>query len=386
MKTKIIVFGILFLNSLLSFAQKDDIVKYKELENDPNDIPNLEFYLAPAYLDVSMKNILQAGFGLGMQGTISDKMNFHVSYFQPYTSELYSYNNSSADDAVNHNLKNPQDESIVLNQNFNSISSFELGAGLILSDKTASKNVMINLAQQQTGNIIVNTVTSVETNVRKRVAVRGGYYRYSSTNELFAGLDADYILTTNGDQLYSDGIVYSDVNYDDLYGDIIGRDYTTFDQIGDWLIDASTNSLYVGFELEYITNLIVETETYGKRSNQKAIKFYGDIFFGGKTEVKDFLFFESDPSATNIEEETGTNIVNYKLSVGENENQLPISNLGFRIGFESRGIAPSRFVKWEAKDETTRLLNFGNKFEAGYLPGIGGNYYFRYALMLIINK
>ena len=386
MKRIVLILSFIVIAFIGRMNAQSDTVMYKELINDPGKIPNYELIVSPFFMDVSMKNMMVIGFGLGGRATFANKIKIQALYSRPYTKNIFDWNYFDIDDAINHNTEHPNNPSIIVNNEFKQFYNFEVSGGFVISDKTAKKNQIINLASQQTGNIILNTVTSVKTNIRKRSTIRLGYSQFQSIVNLFPDFagESDNLLTTSNDILHGSGIEYSGVNYDSLEN-IWTDTYSNFHGIGGWKTNMNVKAVFLGVETEYITNLLIETDKFGKRGTRGVTKLYADIFYG-KTTIDDFLFFNSNLTAIESGDEIGTNIIAYSLQVGDGENQLKINDIGFRVGLDSYGITPTKFTSWEDSDEASRRFNFGYKAEIGIRPGIKGNFYGSLGIYLVFNK
>ena len=231
-------------------------------------------------------------------------------------------------------------------------------------------------------------VSNVKTEERKRISLRAGYYHYRGIVDLLPDLaPGQYFLSTRGDKFYYDGVEYSDIDYTELQ-DVGDKEYSHIyndNATRGWLTNISVNSIFLGFEMEFISNLVISTDKYGIRSNQKINKIYGDVFYG-KPNVNDFKFFKSNTSAIVYGQEIGTGIADFSPKTGNADNEINTSNFGVRLGVESNNIIPTKYIHKEKDHPATKLFNLGAKIEIGYLPGVRSNFFAKLGIMLFFNK
>src|SRR6056297_146878 len=227
LRPKILVTLVLTIFYFASLAQNDR-VKYSEVINDPTNISDYRFMIAPLSLETAKENLFTLGFGFGAKATIADKFKVNFMYNRPYTESIYDFANQTGSESINGESEHPIVSSIKTKQDFDIKQSFEVGFAIVIGDKIADKDILINLASKKTGNIIVNTVTNVEAKVRKRNSIRAGYKTYGGVTSLVKGTayEEDYALTERGDKLHYDGIDYIDVDYESI-------DYIDYSRFGE---------------------------------------------------------------------------------------------------------------------------------------------------------
>lgn len=372
MKKVVIAIAMLFM-VLQSYSQTDT-VKYSVLLDNPQTISDYTFYIAPVNFGVSASNLITSGVELGFRGTLLNKFKLDVNYNRAlYYDNSYSGGKGSIAGEKSEHPKNP---SLKVNQKFNRDMGYQLGLGYILTDKTAYKKVLLNLASQQTGNLIVNTVTVVDAQIRRRQNLRAGFIYKSSAAKL--SNDDHKFFTDRGDELRDYDLKYADVDYEKL-------DRVTTDVEGgtDWYINTSSSIGYIGYEVDYIMNYIVDTDMFGKRQSRATRTVYIDIMFGSSS-FGNVRYFKSNPLATERDDEVGTEIIDYKIDA--KRNNLKTRNVGFRVGYEVFGNARSKASRWENSDDVNSLFSTGYKVETGYRPGYNGGFYLLGTFCITLNR
>jgi hypothetical protein len=372
MKKVIIAIAMLFM-VMQSYSQTDT-VKYSVLLDNPHTISNYSFYIAPANIGVSASNIMTVGAEVGFRGTFFNKLKLDVNYNRAlYYDNSYS---SGRDGMTGKDTEHPKNSSLKVNQKFNRDMGYQLGLGYILTDKTVYKKVLLNLASQQTGNLIVNTVTVVDAQIRRRQNLRAGFIYKSSAAKL--SNDDNKFFTDRGDELRNYSIKYADVDYKKL-----GSVATDIDGGMDWYINTSSSIGYIGYEVDYIMNYIVDTDMFGKRQSRATRTVYIDIMFGSSS-FGNVRYFKSNPFATERDDEVGTEIIDYKIDA--KRNNLKTRNVGFRVGYEVFGNARSKASRWENSDDVNSLFSTGYKIETGYRPGYNGGFYLLGTFCITLNR
>jgi len=403
MKNKLFALVIVLSINIMGVAQIDDNKgKYTELLNDPYKIPNIEIILSPIWYTIGQSNLLLAGWSAGTYVSFGKHIQLDANYATTYTAKLLNSNYPekilNARKAINFEYQHKNNVSYSVSQNLRRNFQFDAGFSFIFNDKERISKDRVTLHQSQytTGNtkIINSTVTYIDTKIRRRWAGRLGFQISNSILEL-SNLtdmmdDENYYADDEGNRLYYRGIKYADVNYDEeSYDPIYGPLMTDvsdelYAEINGWVTNMSTKTISIGFSREVIRNLVIDVKDFGKRGNQKISKFYFDVLIA-KVSVDDILFFNSNPEGIETGEEMGTEIRNYKIE-GSGAHRLETNPLGFRVGFETRGISPTKIIPWAEQDEYTRALNFGYKVELGMNPGIKGKgFYFNMGLFFVIN-
>jgi hypothetical protein len=264
----------------------------------------------------------------------------------------------------------------------------DAGLSITFNDKSrvSKDRVTLDSRQYRYANVqVINSdVTFVDAKIRRRWNAGLKYFYNTNTVDLYNLGDLtdteNYYEDESGNRFYGDGIKYSAVDYDNLSGkpdpsidrtipgETSGSDYD-YDYKG-WITSMTVNGVAIGISHEVIRNTIIDVENYGKRGNQKITTWYADLLLAS-VNVDKIIFFGPDPDATEYGYEMGTQKQEFDLS-GSGEHKIETSSVGFRIGFESKGISPTRIIPWAEQDETTKSLNLGYKFEAGVSPGIKG--------------
>ncbi|MCC5918496.1 MAG: hypothetical protein JJU02_14335 [Cryomorphaceae bacterium] len=266
----------------------------------------------------------------------------------------------------------------MLHNNFRNVFNFNFSGGIVLSDKSRVRETNLTISSQSLGNnVFLNQQTVVPITQRRRIILRAGYMQYSMTGAIHKGQSSDYIETESGDILIKDGIKYHNIDYENLDGVSLGygrnqnmRPYSVIETFSSgWLTNTVTQIAFVGIESESFVNYIAKTDKMGTRVFQNVGRFYADFMYG-VTNVSDITFFASNSDAINIDEEIGSETTTYTPIVGSNTGQLNVNNFGVRVGLEFKNNSPSKFLSWEDRDETTRLLSLGFILEGGILPGI----------------
>ncbi|GEM_PF-3408915 len=371
---KKVIIGIALLFLVLKCYSQMDTVKYSVLLDDPHAISDYSLYITPANFGVSASNLITSGIEVGFKGTFFNKLKADVSYNRAlYYDASYS---SGRNSMTGKDSEHPKNSSLKVNQEFNRDMGYQLGLGFVLTDKTAYKKVFLSLASQQTGNLIINSVTIVDAKIRRRQNLRAGFIYKSSAAKL--SNDDDYLITERGDQLRRFGIKYADVDYEKF-----NRVDSNIEGGMDWYINTASKIGYIGYEVDYIMNYIVDTDKFGKRQSRVTRTVYIDIMFGSSS-FGNVRYFKSNPLATDIDDEIGTEIVDYKIDA--ERNNLKTRNVGFRLGYEVFGNARSKASRWENSDDTNSLFSTGYKIEAGYRPGYNGGMYLIGSFCITLNR
>ncbi len=399
----------LFLSLILStlyftvFSQnKNNEGNYSEILNDPYTIPNFEIMVSPIWIGYSQQNMMTLGWGIGTELSLGKKFLFNGNYNSTYTKNFINYNYpenfSSTRKPINYKYTHKNHSAYSLSQDLKSYYSIQLGIGFIFNDKVRESKDKITLHSNQTrigtSNIINEEVTYVNTKMRRRWSIRCGYQQTKDLIDLYNLTDMinenNYFIDDEGNQLLGDGIKYSDVEYNQNADPIYGRtDYTKAEQTyGDhrgWISNITSQIVNIGISREVIRNIIIDVDNFGKRGNQQINKLYLDLLFAD-IDVDKIVFFNSNPEGYIDGEEMGTELKEYDI-VGTGSHKLEINNFGFRFGFESRGISPTKILPWAQQNEITRYVNLGYKTEIGIQPGIKGKgFYINLGLFLSFNN
>lgn len=376
---KIILISILFCLFLSTNANDSDTVKYRLIINDPYNIPKTGISFSP--VDIFAGPDIMVMWNLGVNTMIKNRIVLSGMYSRVYTKKIFDFNYAFATGnlvpSYNVNFTHPGNPSFQTPDNLKASSLFEAGLGLVISDKEKIVNEMINLRSVTGANLIVHTVTNVDTRIRKLIVLRGGLKGYGIPLDIASKLDNDeYVEANDGTRFYNDGIQFSDINYSGL------AEISQYDkgrtmirgENGGWYTNLNSTGYYFGISRQIIRNMAIDAEGYGKRVKSNCNSLYFDVLYA-PVKIDDLTFFRSNPSATIIGDEIGTGIKNYTFS-GSGANSIKTNNLGFRIGLSGVGLLPGKFKKWEDRDEITKTLNTGYRMEAGLLPGIKGRGFF----------
>jgi hypothetical protein len=376
MKNQLLTLFILCI-FFFSNAQEKNAVKYSEIFNDPYKIPNFGIIISPAYGDFGSN--LTCMWNVGIRTMIKNRIILEGGYAKVYSKSLYDhvYNTATGTilPGININFHHPNNNSIYCTNNLKLTSVFEAGLGLVAGDKEKTVKEMINLSSVRGVNVIVNTVSYVDTRIRRLMIIRGGIHGYKSPIDIASKLSEDeYLEASDGTQFYWDAIKYPDVNYPNLEGITDYNKGRTGLQGDDgctgWYTNMSIIGFYGGIATKKIRNMAIEAEGYGKRVKSNSVLLYFDVLYA-PVKFDDIQFFGSNPSATVYGQEIGTSIKNYDLT-GTGKHNINVNNLGFRIGYDGGNLLPSKLISWEKRDELSTIANIGYKVEGGMRPGIKG--------------
>jgi hypothetical protein len=287
-------------------AQK---ISYTVVEDDPSDIPQLRVMITPLYVTMSKLSFVEAGFGLGAQYDLNDKMGFSLYFHQPYTpSASLSYHKTVVDKPV-----------INLNDNSFAIPRFlDLGYRHTLVDSESKGSTRVTLSSNS------STTTSImaKATKRKKFTARSGLFYYNgfyNSNEHAKTTETDAI---NGFKLRAeDGTILESI-----------------DKIG---LPFSSLSIYGGLSMQNIVNVAIQADKYGRKGKHLIQDVYFDVLFAPMISV-DELFYNNQ---------------SYNV-VGKEDNMLQKSPLGWRLGWEMIRIR--------------KTVDMGMKVEVGSRPGIDG--------------
>jgi hypothetical protein len=405
MKKPVLILLTTILISLGCFSQNDsNEITYKEVLNDPDKIPNFELVLSPLWANLSLTNIITGGWNIGTKLSVFKKFQFDASYGSTYGEKIFDGNYPGfigSTEPYNFNYQHANKPAYTVSQDILPISMMDIGLSFTFNNKvrTSKDLVVLHQTQQNLGyaNLISSNVTYVDVQLRRRWQARIGYF--ISTNTVKLGNIVDLIDDENffedkeGNKFFNRGIQYHDVDYNALSDK--PTDKTNLTQPGgegsdffydreSWTTSIKSSCIAFGLSREVIRNYIIDVEGYGKRGNQSIRRVYADVLIAD-VEVSKVSFFGSDPTATKYGDEMGTEIEEFDLS-GSGEHKIETNPLGFRVGYESRGISPTKILPWADQDEVSKVLNLGYKTEIGICPGIKGKgLYFFMGLYATIN-
>ncbi len=373
-----------------SFGQDEDTdskIEIQVLKDDPYDVPTFEFYLMPIQMNVMVNDWVNYGGGAGIRKTFNDKFYLQANGAHSYFSvgRLFSQPNTREFVELNRGRE--------LETDYQNLFNFEVGLGYVLSDKSKVKEMNIALGTRAAGQFLIVEASVVPVTQRRKTMLRFGYHQYTMASNMLIGQADDYFKTESGDIFVRDGIQYANIDYENL--DVPYRS-STHDQLGTystisdfslsaWYANTTTQSLYVGFESEVITNYIANTEKYGTTAIQTLSRFYADVMLG-RTLVSDLRFFDANLDATEYGDEFGDDVKDFTPVIGSGAGEVFINNLGLRLGIEIKGNAPTSLSKWENRTEKDRLFSNGYFFELGMFPGVGFNGFFNFGWRLFFNS
>lgn len=403
MKKQILFLLTLSIIYFVSPAQKKEEfpLSYLEILNNPYKIPNFELKISPLWMGMSQTNLILVGWGATTNLTFANRVLLDLNYQSTFTKKFLSNNYPesflSNRNPINYDYTHKNESSISITQNIKGYYQFEAGISIIFNDKVrVSKDVVIlHASQSNSGNVTVvnQDVRYVDSKIRRRWSIRIGYQLNNDVIDLYNIKDLigdeNYFIDTEGNKFYGDGIGYVDVDYSLYDANYSSYDYTEatedYSDYRGWVTNLSTSVISIGLSREVIKNFVIDVEGFGKRGNQKISKLFFDVLYAPDITVDPIIFFKSNPEGIVTGEEMGTTTREYNLATN-GENSLKTNNLGFRIGYETRGISPTKIIPWSEQDEYTRYVNIGYKGEVGYNPGIKGKgLYMNIGLYLVIN-
>lgn len=403
MKKQILFLLALSIISFVSDAQKkeENALSYSEFLNDPYKIPNLEIKLSPMWMSYSQLNTMLLGWGATTEFTFANRILLDLNYQSTYTKKFLNSNYPgsffSTSTPINYDYTHKNESSLSITQDIKGYYQFEAGISIIFNDKVrVSKDaVVLHSSQSNLGTVTVinQDVTYVDSKIRRRWSTRIGYQLNRDVIDLYnikdmVG-DENYFVDDEGNKFYGDGIGYVDVNYNLYDADYSSYNYTeaddSYSDYQGWATNLSAGVISFGLSRDVVKNFVIDVEGYGKRGNQRISKLFFDVLYAASITVDPIVFFKSNPDGIVTGEEMGTTTKEYQLAT-EGENSLETNNLGFRIGYETHGISPTKIIPWAEQDEYTRYVNLGYKGELGYKPGIKGKgFYMTIGIYLAIN-
>lgn len=295
---KTILLSVVGFTAVRSQAQS---VTWDVIKDDPFDIKNLTVAIDPFFLDFNSQNGYAFGWGFRGDYLMGKRLQFNFDWRQGFGTKGY----------------------LISDDNTKNYSALEGSVALTLSHKVKRKNLPIILSQSSSTSGGVTTTTTISIkggvpgDVRKVVALRGGFYQMVNTMN-FQGLK-DSLLTfeTGG----------AEMTY---------KDSATAKGFGQYGAVYST-AIFGGFNFKQIRQLILNVSGYGVRGNVMYRDFYADFLFSP------ILFLKNYKTTDSAGAETKYNVKYAKTSV-----------IGWRIGWMIR----------KPKDQ-----GFSLKFEFGQRPG-----------------
>ncbi|MBI3234820.1 MAG: hypothetical protein HYZ42_12425, partial [Bacteroidetes bacterium] len=233
--------------------------------DDPYEIKALQVHLVPFYMDMSRANLLSMGWEVWATCDIKKRFRLMTSFRKSYL-EINKPEEGVTDPNVMH-LKNK----LATPFKFEAMGQFNF------ADYTRNRRVKIILEQYSSGYGNYRTTHTkylmVPGTVRKSFGLRGGFYN----------------LYTPFDLSETKGMVSGEKAF---YGMQANR-IDTIKNISGW---TSMNSmvLAVGLDMRTITNVVINTDTYGTRSNRLSSNIYLDALLAVYNNYKDFYVGTGD--------------------------------------------------------------------------------------------
>lgn len=251
-----------YLATRTLFSLNAQTVTYTTTLDDPNGIRAIQIHLVPFYMNLSRAAVLDMGGELWATADLSKKFRLMTSWRGAY------YQIDKPADVSN--LIATKSEIPHTSSNLGLSRKFEAIAQFNFANYTRNRNVKIILEQYATG--YGNYPTSqtkyimVPGTVRKSFGIRGGVYHiYSPINlsetEGENGQPAFYAVNTSGP---SDTL---------QFGGQSNGAYTSYPNVY-----TSFNSLVLaaGIDMRTVTNLVIDTDSHGSKSNRQSSNLYID--------------------------------------------------------------------------------------------------------------
>ncbi|MFM2284964.1 MAG: hypothetical protein RLZZ543_461 [Bacteroidota bacterium] len=287
-------------------ALKGQSTSYKILENDP-DRKNLIITLSPFYANTYAPDI-NLGYGIQANWMMNNRIQLDVDLRKAYLDE-----HTKAAFSPLTGLKNAH--------------FYTAGAAFNLRSKTKTKKVKVILDRQTFGSRYERiTYIRVPSEVKRFTSVHGGVL--STHNNL--EIENDFTRALGSKDLYGkspDGTVA-------LFRDTIN--YETINYV------ANSYGIYAGLDFSSIRDLIIETDSYGK----KGTHVHSNVYF-------DMLFCP---------------VVHY--SIRPNEKQSMFKDIDISIPQNAK-----KYLGWRAgyRYASGKSVGFGTTMEIGQQPGAAGS-------------
>jgi hypothetical protein len=396
MNHKLLLFIIVIVIAYSASAQKDTI-HYNILKDDPYELAMINLELSPLVTHYDYASYLVLGFSAGVSATLFDKVDLHSNY----TMEYFNLNKVLMNDGIS-DIMNGYEGLNNIEYNPQSVSWFEIGASIRLSDQMRNEEHYLTVHSQQTGNIIINNVINIESKYRKIKKLRGGFIQ-TKTNENYLTLlsyKEDLKIYANYDDskgalFNAKGVTYDEINYtqlfDPYYDGISTPDEYDYNENEYSNINAaitvpySANIYYFGYGSEKIMNAIIDIEGHGKRYKRFRIERYIDILYGAP-EYGSFSFYKPDVNATYYEKEVLNESVDYNIDF--EKSGFTMRNFGFRVGVNVHSVPVSKYNTWEERAKADQHLIYGaSRFSLGMLPSyqLLKSFFVDYTIILTFN-
>lgn len=242
-------------------------ISYSIRSDDPHDMKKMVLHLDPFYADCWGTN-MTIGFGIRADYVFTDKLHFALGFRKAYL-DMNSGGNS-----FNSSMVKP-------GSGLNKLLYFEPSASFSLLDWTSKKNLKIVLSStsRTSGSYTITNTKYIHVpgTVRQALAARGGITYINAAISFSEGdAEKDFKATNQKDK--------SDFFNFGSYGVKKGGS----DTYGGYSM-MKTATLFAGVSYKYITNLIVDVDRWGKRSNASFYDIYFDLMFAPVVSFKDVV-------------------------------------------------------------------------------------------------
>lgn len=268
------------LVAMVPFNTKAQSVKYTYEKNDPFDIRNFSASIDPFFFELNGHNANSGSTGYAFGWGVRAEHMMGKSLLLNFDSRMSFGTN-------NYRLSN---------KNTYNYFNMEGGIGLVLSNRTVSRNLPIILSRttSYSGNYQTTTTVyikgGVPAKVRSIIAFRLGVQQYVNTlNYDSKNLGDSLLKFSSGGTSYtyreaktaSTSPVF---NYTETAATGTSVVNMTVPQLGGITI----TSLYGGFQFRTIHNLVIDVEGYGTRSNIRYSDFFIDVMYAPVFHLTDF--------------------------------------------------------------------------------------------------
>lgn len=348
-----------------SYSQKETI-SYTLLEDDPYRISRISIYASPLMSRYDLSNYISLGIEAGASFRIGKKLEVTGNYQHSYLN-LGTLISDMAD--FNYGFEHLQEIKPSLPFTWG-----EAGVAYVFSDQVRKQPHYMNLHTQSTSQVIINSVLSIESDLRRLRKIRGGFIRTSGMEWMYPGLSTESeqkYYTTDGVEFTNNTLVFPDINYTSLES-WEGSGYLNTNPYSDYTanlpIPFTANLFYIGYSSEKIINTMIDVEGHGIRSKRGSSEFFIDLIFG-KPNYGNIQFYASDPTATVYNLEIKDEVREYELD--EVASEMKPASLGFRMGWMIKSPAFSNVIKWEDQVQNDqRLLYPYLRMSFGMMPSL----------------
>ncbi len=287
-------------------------ITYEELYDDPYAINKLFLHIQPVYAEVSAANVT-AGFGVGVNYYMEDKVDFHASFRQAYTRSFDLTRDAALKNQVQVNKPN-------------GFTYGEIGVTYHIQDFEDDTETKLTLYSRkyQKGNRWAAHVpehTVVPSKVRKIRGVRLGGFAFDTSLDLERITDEQTVVL------------------EDESGTFPIEAYLHTNQV--------VAGLFIGGSMSWFKNMAIKPDKgYSVLASNHLFTTYADFMFAPVVDLEDVLY--RDPTMAN------------SLRRFSTEN-IETQAWGFRLGMEGKN---NRKIGW----------SYGA--EAGIRPGVKGQGFF----------